>query len=464
MNDPIYESKPIPRLILTFSVPAVLSLLVEVLTSVVDAAFAGHLVESSGAALTALGLLSPVLSLFTALQALFAVSTAILLARHLKDKALRDRYFLTGLICTALAGGGVSLLAFLGMEPLLAALGARGAVCALAREYLTIQLISNVFSALGYTLTSCIRALGDPRAEMRLTAGAVAVNIAGNALFAFGFHMGFAGLAWGTLVSEICCALSAARWIRKHGYGPAIAAVRGGSILPAAWELFRPGIAQTAIQALAGFTGLFINHSLLLHGAASSVAIWNVVQKLYTLLLMPVVGITQGVQTILAYFDGHSRSSQNRKAISITIGCTAVYGAAAAAAVFLLGARVLLPFGLSGALLSESAAVLKILFLTFPLVGLFYTVLTVLEVTGREIAAVLLTLTRQVFLMLPLAALLPVMFPALRHAVFCAVPAADALVLLLILAAWPLLRRKQARKLTESLHASDIIEENGKER
>lgn len=67
MNDPIYESKPIPRLILTFSVPAVLSLLVEVLTFVVDTAFAGHLGESSGAALTALGLLSPVLSLFTAL-------------------------------------------------------------------------------------------------------------------------------------------------------------------------------------------------------------------------------------------------------------------------------------------------------------------------------------------------------------------------------------------------------------
>ena len=98
--------------------------------------------------------------------------------------------------------------------------------------------------------------------------------------------------------------------------------------------------------------------------------------------------------------------------------------------------RGLLPFGLSGALLSESAAVLKILFLTFPLVGLFYTLLTVLEVTGHEILAVLLTLTRQVFLMLPLVTLLPVLFPRIQHAIFCAVPAADVLVLLLILAVW----------------------------
>lgn len=73
------------------------------------------------------------------------------------------------------------------------------------------------------------------------------------------------------------------------------------------------------IQALAGFTGLFINRSLLLHGAANSVAVWNVVQKLYTLLLMPVVGITQGVQTIIAYFDGHGQNDQNRKAILMTL-------------------------------------------------------------------------------------------------------------------------------------------------
>lgn len=443
MHDTIYESKPIHRLIFTFSVPAVLSLLMEVLTSVVDTAFAGHLGETGEAALTAMGLLSPVLSLFTAIQALFAVSTSILLARHLKNHALRDRYFLTGLLCTFFVCTGVSVSAFLGIGPLLTALGAQGKVYALAQDYLTIQLVSNVFSALGYTLTSCIRALGNPNAEMCITTGAVAVNIAGNTLFAFGFRMGFAGLAWGTLVSEICCTLFSIRWVRKHRHFPSITAIPRGHFLPGAWELFRLGIAQTLIQALAGFTGLFINRSLLVYGAANSVAVWNVVQKLYTLLLMPVVGITQGVQTILAYFDGHGQSDQNRKAIFMTLASTVVYGLAATAAVFCLGEQALLPFGLRGVFLSESAAVLKILFVTFPLVGPFYTVLTVFEVTGHEIAAVLLTLTRQVFLMLPLVSLLPVLFTGLRHAVFWAVPAADVLVLLLTLVGWGVKRQRK---------------------
>lgn len=446
MNDSIYENQPIHRLIAAFSLPAVLSLLIEVLTSVVDTAFAGHLGASSAAALTALGLLSPVLSLFTALQALFAVSTSILLARHLQDRAVRDHYFLTGILFTLLVSAGVSVLGFCGRDPLLTALGARGEVYALARQYLTIQLVSNGFSALGYTLTSCIRALGDPRAEMRITTRAVAVNIAGNALFAFGMDMGVAGLAWGTLVSEVCCALCSLFWLRKHGAVPSVSAVQGGHVLSAAWELFRLGIAQTVIQALAGFTGLFVNRSLLRYGTANSVAVWNVVQKLYTLLLMPVVGITQGVQTIIAYFDGHGQSDRNRKTILLTVACTVAYGVAAAAGVLLLGERALFPFGLRGALLSESAAVLRILFATFPLLGLFYTVITVLEVTGREMLAVLLTLTRQVFLMMPLVSLLPVLFPGVGHAVFCAVPAADVLVLLLTVAGWAVLRHAKKQR------------------
>lgn len=360
--------------------------------------------------------------------------------RYLQKKG---GHFLTGLICTVLVSVGVFALAFLGMAPLLTALGAQGEFCVLAREYLTIQLVSNVFSALGYTLTSCIRALGDPNAEMCLTTGVVAVNIAGNALFAFSFRMGFVGLAWGTLVSEMCCTLFSVLWIQKHRYMPSVAAIHGTPILPIVWELFHLGIAQTMIQAPAGFTGLFVNRSLLLHGTATSVAVWNVVQKLYTLLLMPVVGITQGVQTIIAYFDRHGHSSKKRKTILITIAYTVAYGTAATAIVFLLGARVLLPFGLSGALLSESAAVLKILFLTFPLVGLFYTVLTGLEVTGREILAVLLTLTRQVFLMLPLVTLLPALFPGMWFSVFCTVSAGDVLVLMLTFIGWAVKRQQK---------------------
>lgn len=84
MNENIYEKKSIHSLILYFSIPAIFSLLVEIMASVVDTAFAGHLGDRAVDALITMGLLSPVLSIYTAFQALFAVSTAIMVAKHLK--------------------------------------------------------------------------------------------------------------------------------------------------------------------------------------------------------------------------------------------------------------------------------------------------------------------------------------------------------------------------------------------
>ena len=105
-----------------------------------------------------MGLLSPVLSIFTAFQALYAVSTAILIARHLNNKEERNGYFSTGVLFTILVSLVVSVLSFWGMDNILQLLGAEREVFDLAKKYLQIQLVSNIFSAMGYTLTSCIRA------------------------------------------------------------------------------------------------------------------------------------------------------------------------------------------------------------------------------------------------------------------------------------------------------------------
>lgn len=163
MEKNIYESKSIRALIVTFSIPAILSLVVEIMISVVDTIFAGHLGAISVNALTAMGLLSPVLSIFTAFQSLYAVSTAILIARHLNNKDERNNYFSAGILFTFLINLAISTLSFLGMDNILHLLGAEKEVFDLAKNYLQIQLVSNIFSAMGYTLTSCIRALVIPK-------------------------------------------------------------------------------------------------------------------------------------------------------------------------------------------------------------------------------------------------------------------------------------------------------------
>lgn len=431
MKKNIYESKSVHTLIFTFSLPAIFSLIVEIMTSVVDTVFSGHLGVDSVNALTTMGLISPVLSIYTAFQALYAVSTSVLVARHLNNRTIRDSYLTTGILFTFLVSVTVSILSFISMDPVLHLLGAKNDVFLFAKNYLKIQLVSNVFSAMGYTLTSCIRAFGYPKIEMIFTTLSIAINIVGNAVFSFGFHMGFTGLALGTFISEIFCMLLSAIWMAKKKLLPIFHELHHMKLLSKALELFCLGFAQTIIQVLAGCTGFFVNNSLMLYATVNHVAIWNIVQKIYTLLLMPVVGITQGVQTIIAYYNGHHQSVKKRKTIRFTIFYTVLYGFVAASFIFILGDEMLNIFGTSGTILSGSTAVLKIIFLTFPIVGIFYTILTLLEVTGHEIKAVVLTLIRQVFLMLPLVYLLPNLFPKLHYAVFWAIPASDLLVLMI---------------------------------
>lgn len=430
MERNIYDRKSVHSLILYFSIPAIFSLIVEIMASVVDTVFAGHLGEISIDALTAMGLLSPILGIYTAVQALFAVSTAIMIARYLTCKEVRTEYFLTGLGMTLVLSVMVSIGSFLFMPGLLSLLGAEGQAAILAEKYLRIQLFSNVFSALGYTLTSCIRAFGYPAMEMGITSLSVVVNIVFNAILVFVFDWGFVGLACGTFVSELfCCALSIL-WLKHHQFLELKCALSWGKFKSHTAELLKLGIAQTIIQSLGGCATFCVNQSLMLYTTMSHVAVWNVAQQIYTLFLMPIVGITQGVQTIIAYFDGQQEEDKRKKTLVSTIGYTVLYGLMGVVLIYTFGTNILSVFSNSSDVYQLGNEVLRIIFLTFPLMGIFYTIMTLYEVTGHEGKAVFLILMRQVILMVPLVFLLPRIMPEYPLAIFCSVPIADIIAMI----------------------------------
>lgn len=400
MEENIYEKKSINSLIIYFSIPAIFSLIVEIMASVVDTVFAGHLGSISVDALSTMGLISPILSVYTAVQALFSVSTAILIAKNLNNEEKRSEYFSIGFGMSILTAMIISIASYFCMSGILSIIGADGNVRILAESYLKVQLFSNIFSSMGYTLTSCIRAYGYPKVEMWLTSSAVIANIVFNSLLVFIFNMGFLGLAYGTLLSEVFCALGSIIWLIRHKLFNLKIIFSKREVLNKSSELFKLGIAQTVIQSLAGCSAFFINKSLIINTSADYVAIWNVVQKIYTLFLMPIVGITQGVQTIIAYFNG-----ENKKVIIITLKYAIGYGVLAIFIMYLFGENILKIFMKTNELNIIGNSILHIVFSTFPLMGIFYTITTILEVTGEEIKAVILILARQVFLIIPLVLL-----------------------------------------------------------
>ncbi|WP_203362023.1 MATE family efflux transporter [Bacillus sp. REN10] len=438
MHNTIFEKYSINRLILTFSLPATLSLIIETLTTVVDTAFAGHIKDNSLYALSALGLLNPLLAIFTSLQTLFAFSTALMITKYLgQNNQLKvNNHFMSGFYMTLLISSLSSLISFLFMNSIFFSLGITGKVNEVASDYLNIILISNVFSSIGYTLTSCIRAFGHPVVEMVIISLSVLMNVVFNSLFTFVFHLGIIGIAAGTLISEMACAIISIMYLRRYKLWFKWNKLPLKEHFTMVFHMFKLRIAQTIIQSLAGMTSFFINNQLLSLGGNSAIAVWNIANKLYMLALMPIIGMTQGIQTIIAYFDGKREETKKQIVINKTIVYCIVYGVSVAIFIFSFGDKTLYLFTANKELLISVVPVIRVIFITFPLLGITYTLMTVLQVTGKETQAVLLGVIRQLISFIPLILLLPIVCSKVNifhispvFSIFFAVPLADLITL-----------------------------------
>ncbi|MEG1840233.1 MAG: MATE family efflux transporter [Raoultibacter sp.] len=407
MQKNIYENSSLIKLIFIFGIPSILSLMIEMLTGIVDTAFAGNLPGVGSDALSAMALIGPVLGIFTALQTLFAMSTGILIAKYMNDALKLNNSYTTGVVMSVVVATATSLVCYVALSAILTTLGAEGQIFDLARQYLRIQLLSNIFSSVGYTLTCCIRAFGFPKVEVLIITAAVVINIVFNFMFAFVFNLGIAGLAWGTFVSESVCAVCSVLFLMKKRLWLTATPIPATCFFRSAGELFKIGIAQTAIQVLGGCTGFVINARLLEVGSMTYVASWSVVQRIYTFILVPIVGLTQGVQTIISYFNGNAAPEKIAKVSKTTMLLCGGYGIFALLLVMNFGHDLAALFGGSSEIVAQAQTILLIVFLGFPFIGVLYTDMTLLQVTGHEFSSVLLILSRQVFFLIPLVYLVP---------------------------------------------------------
>lgn len=442
MKDNIYESQSVNKLIMTFSLPAIFSLIIETMTSVVDTSFAGHLGSQSENALTAMGLLSPLLAVFVALQTLFAISTAIMVSKYLgrNDMLKLNNYFKSGFIMTLVISISTSLLVYLFMDPILTMFGAEAEVYTLAQDYLKIIIISNIFSAVGYTLTSTIRAFGNPKVEAVIIVLSVIINIVGNAILTFVFKLGIVGIAMGTLISEVVCAFLSIAYLVKNKNWFTSNQFSFKMFVNMSYKMFKIGFAQTTIQFLSGVTAFIVNYQLLIVGGNSHIAMWNIANKMYMLMLMPIIGITQAVQTIIAYFNGKGDEVKKLIVVKKTVQHCFFYGIGITAIVFLFGKYILFIFTGDQAIIESVLSVIKIIFITFPMLGITYTIMTLLQVTESEMKAVIIGITRQVISVIPLVVVLPYIFEKYdiysispSFSIFFAIPLADILTLAIAL-------------------------------
>ena len=436
----IFETKSISQLIVLFSFPTICSLVLESLTSMVDTAFAGHLRGISEKALTAMGIISPVLLLLIAAQLIFGVSTSIVISKRLGEdnEGKINHTFKVGFYACSICSIIISLLIFSFENSLLHLLGAEGEVFDLAKEYLNIAVIFNVFSSVGYMLLNIIRAFGYPKIEIVVGISATIINIIFNVIFTFVLNMGMKGIALSTLVSEVFYFGFSTIFLIKKKLWFKSSHVDFEESKEILISIVKIGFVQFLMQSLNSVSALIINKVLILYGSVSYVGAWSICSNMNMVILLPLIGLTQGVQSIVAYFHSSQNKSKERKVKNKVLQYSLIYSITVTLMVFIFAPEVLKIFTNDVDLLQLAIPIMKVVVVGFPFLGLLYAVITFMQVSGKEDDATKLELMRQIVLSIPLVIILPIIF--LRYdifnispqlSVFLAVPLSTILLLII---------------------------------
>ena len=255
-----------------------------------------------------------------------------------------------------------------------------------------------------------IRAEGRPKIAMTNMLVPAVSNLILDPILIVGFDMGIEGAAWATTISYIASALYSA-WFFFFG----------GSELKIKWsdlllkfelvkEIFAIGIVTFARQGTISLLTIVLNNSLFAYGGELSVSTYGIINRLMMFANFPVLGITQGFIPIAGFNYGAEKWQRVREVIRVAIR----YGTGLALIIFsmlmIFTEPLVCVFTKDEELIRQCIPALRKVFLAMPLITVQLIGSAYFQAIGKAIPALLLTLTKQGFFLIPLILILPPFF------------------------------------------------------
>ncbi len=299
-------TESIGRLMVSMTLPSIFAQIINILYSIIDRIYIGHMEGVGANALTGVGVTFCITVFISAFSG-FVNSGAAPLAAIWLGKQDRDHAEkILGNSVTFLILCTVVLMAifYAFQRPLLYQFGASDATIGYAMDYLTIYLAGTLFVEIALGLNAFIICQSQPRTAMfSVLIGAVA-NIILDPIFIFGLRMGVKGAAVATVISQ---ALSAA-WVMAFLMGKKSSLkIRVKFLKPEAGilvSIFSLGISPFIMRATESFISIVLNHGLQAYGGDLHVGALTIMQSVMQLFSAPIGGFTQGMTPIISYNYG----------------------------------------------------------------------------------------------------------------------------------------------------------------
>lgn len=403
-------SMPVNKLLISMSLPMMVSMLVQALYNVVDSIFVAQIHED---ALTAVSMAFPMQTLMIAASGGIGVGINALLSRSLgeKNKSLANKAATNGLFLGFIAYIIFLFIAIFTVKPfyVFQTGDAASPITQYGTEYLSIIMICafGIFTQMlgerllistGRTLYSMITQ----------TTGAV-VNLILDPIMIFGLlgcpKLGVAGAALATVIGQCAAAILAI-----------ILNIKKNSDITISFKGFRPdkaiiktilsvGIPSMIMQAI-GSVMTFSFNKLLIWFSSTAVAVFGVYFKINSIIFMPVFGLNNGMVPIVAYNLG----AKNRKRLLKTVKYSIIYAMSlmliGLAIIEIIPDKLLLMFNASENMIEIGVPALRIICLSFICAGCSIVLSSLFQAMGHGVFSMLVSLIRQLIVLLPSAFIL----------------------------------------------------------
>jgi putative MATE family efflux protein len=401
----------VSKLIIKFSIPAIIGMLVNALYNVVDRIYIGHGVGSLGIAGTTVAF--PVMLIIMAFAMLIGVGANTLVSIRLGEnkKEEAEGIFGNALVLLVVINLILSIIGLIVLVPFLKLLGASEQVLPYARDYLQIILIGGVFQSVGMGMNNFIRSEGNPKIAMYTMLIGAIINTVLDPVFIFIFHWGMQGAALATIISQAVSAV----WVLAYF-------IKGKSLLkirikylklhPAyVGSILALGAAPFAMQIAASVLNFIMNTGLGKYGGDVAISGMGIVNSIITLMIMPIFGINQGVQPIIGYNYGARKYERVKEAYKIAVIFATVIVVIGWIVTRLFPEQLVYLFNTEDTeLINFSSFAIKRFLICLPIIGFQIVSSNYFQAIGKPTHSALLGLSRQVLVLIPALIILPKIF------------------------------------------------------
>lgn len=399
----------IGKLILEFSIPAIIGMLVNTLYNIIDRIFIGHIEGIGNLAMAGVGVTMPLMFVILAFGMLIGIGTAtrisIKLGQH--DKEGAEKHLGNAFTLIIITSIILTILGLVFSNPLLKMFGASENIIGYGEQFIQVIFIGCIFNLISFSLNHSIRSDGSPKIAMASMLISAIINIILDPIFIFGLGLGVRGGALGTVVAQIISSIWILYYFTK---GSSTLKIRRKNLKldkSVVLSIFAIGISPFSMQIAQSAVQIVCNNSLQTYGGDLAVGAMTIINSLAMVFFMPIFGLNQGLQPIIGYNFGaekHDRVKQTVKygiitaTIIVTVGFIVIQG---------FSEILVVIFNNDPSLIEITSHGMKIFLIMMPLVGGQIIVTNYFQSIGKVKISMLLSLLRQVIILVPCLIIIP---------------------------------------------------------